>query len=112
MKSNPQVTPLVCNMNVFTKVERENHIQNTNQLFRSVQNIQEIANGYEFIFPNPSGSAPLSNMTEFIHNERLCCPFLKFTLTIDTEPQPISLILTGPEGTQEFLRAEFSEAFE
>ena len=24
---------------------------------------------------------------------------------------PISLILTGPEGTQEFLRAEFSEAF-
>jgi len=112
MKSNPQVTPLVCNMNVFTKVERENHIQNTTQLFRSVQNIQEIENGYEFIFPNPSGSTAFASMAEFIHNERLCCPFLKFTLTIDTEPQPISLILTGPEGTQEFLRAEFNEAFE
>jgi len=99
-------------MNVFTPVERENHIQNTIQLFRSVQNVQEIENGYEFIFPNPGGSAALTRMAEFIHNERLCCPFLKFTLTIDTEPQPISLILTGPEGTQEFLRAEFNEAFE
>ena len=111
MKSNAQTTPLVCNMNVFTPAEHENHIQNTVQLFRSVQNIQEIENGYEFIFSNPSGTDILTRMAEFISNERRCCPFLKFTLTINTDPQPSALTLTGPEGTQEFLRAEFAEAF-
>ena len=96
-------------MNVFTPAERESHIQTTTQLFQSVQDVQEIENGFEFIFPNPSGSEILTSMAEFITNERLCCPFLKFTLTVNTNPQPISLILTGPEGTQEFLRAEFTE---
>jgi hypothetical protein len=111
MKSKTQPMPIVCNMDVFTPLERENHIQMATQLFQSVQNIHEIENGYEFIFSNPSGSVTLTRMAEFISNERLCCPFLKFMVTIETDPQPISLILTGPEGTQEFLRAEFSEAF-
>jgi len=111
MKSSPQTTPFACNMNVFTLTERENHIRTTTQLFQSVQNIQEVENGYEFIFPNLSGSEILTRMAEFISNERLCCPFLKFALTINIDPQPIALILTGPEGTQEFLRAEFNEAF-
>ena len=108
MRFDPQSTPLVCNMNVFTPTERESYIRTTTQLFQSVQNIQEVENGFEFSFPN---SETLARMAEFITNERLCCPFLKFTLTINPDPQPISLILTGPAGTQEFLRAEFSEAF-
>ena len=111
MKSEIQTPPLACNMNVFTPVERENHIQTTTRLFQSMQNVREVANGYEFIFPNSASSEILTRIAEFISNERRCCPFLKFTLTIDTDPQPIALTLTGPEGTQEFLRAEFSEAF-
>jgi len=111
MKSETENIPIVCNMNVFTPAERERHIQTTTQLLQSVQNIREVENGYEFIFPNPGGSGIIARMAEFITNERRCCPFLKFTLTIDTEPQPISLILTGPDGAQEFLRAEFTEAF-
>src|ERR1051325_6246783 len=108
MRLDPQATPLVCNMNVFTAGERENHIRTTTQLFQSVQNIQEVENGFEFIFLN---SETLTRIAEFITNERVCCPFLKFTLTTNPDPQPVSLILSGPEGTQEFLRAEFSEAF-
>jgi len=111
MKSETENIPIVCNLNVFTPAERERHIQTTTQLLQSVQNIREVENGYEFIFPNPGSSEILTKMAEFISNERRCCPFLKFTLTIDTDPQPIALILTGPEGTQEFLRAEFAEAF-
>jgi hypothetical protein len=111
MKSSTHTPPLACNMSVFTPSEREKHIQTTAQLFQSVQNIREVENGYEFIFPNPEGSGILTRMAEFISNERRCCPFLKFTLTIDIAPQPIALTLTGPEGTQEFLREEFSEAF-
>lgn len=102
-------TPLVCNMNVFTPAERENHIQNTLQLYQTVQEIREAPNGFEFTFPN---TTEIVKLAEFISNERLCCPFLEFTLRIEPNEKPISLLLTGPEGTQEFLREEFSEAFE
>ena len=109
MNSKSSDTPLVCNMDVFTPAEREDHIQSTTQLYQSVQSIHAVENGYEFTFPN--GSEMITGLGKFISNERLCCPFLEFTLKITPRNAPISLILTGPEGTQEFLQAEFSEAF-
>jgi hypothetical protein len=111
MKSEAQDIPIVCDMNVFTPVERENHIRTTTQLFQTVQGIREVENGYEFIFPGPNGLESITQFAEFIFNERRCCPFLEFTLKISPKDKPISLLLTGPEGTQEFLREEFSEAF-
>ena len=107
MNSNISDTPLVCNMGVFTPGERENHIQSTTRLYRSVQDIHEVENGHGFIFPNETGI--ITRLGEFISNERRCCPFLGFTLKITSSTAPISLFLTGPEGTQEFLRAEFTE---
>lgn len=101
-------SPLACNMAVFTPAERESHIQNTLQLYQTVQDIHEAENGYEFLFPH---TTEMAKLTEFISNEKLCCPFLEFTLRIVPNEKPISLTLTGPEGTQEFLREEFSEAF-
>jgi hypothetical protein len=112
MKTYVQNTPLVCNMDVFTPAERENHIRTTTQLFQHVQTIHEVENGFEFMFPNFDAAENLTQLAEFIFNERRCCPFLEFTLKITPNDAPISLLLTGPEGTQEFLRAEFSVAFE
>ena len=94
----------------FTPEERESHIQATTQLFQTVQGIHEAGNGYEFIFPN-HGSESITAFAEFISNERRCCPFLEFTLKIPSKNQSISFLLTGPEGTQQFLREEFSEVF-
>lgn len=109
MNSKTSDTPLVCKMDVFTPAEREDHIQSTSQLYQSAQSVYEVENGYEFIFPN--GSEIIIRLGKFISNERRCCPFLEFTLTISSNNAPISLRLTGPEGTQEFLRTEFTEAF-
>ena len=109
MNSKTANTPLVCNIDVFTLTEREDHIRSTTQLYQSVQVIEEVESGYEFIFPNESEI--ITGLGKFISNERLCCPFLEFTLKITSNNAPISLLLTGPEGTQEFLRAEFTEAF-
>jgi hypothetical protein len=88
-------------MGVFSPDQRESHIVTTTKLFESVQSVQEVENGYEFTFP--SDTEFISQIAEFIANERLCCPFLNFT-------EPISLSLTGPIGTQEFLRIEFEGA--
>ncbi len=109
MKSDTPQTPLVCNMDVFTPAERENHIRTTTQLFQSVHAVHEVENGFEFMFPNADESENNTQLAEFIFNERHCCPFLEFTLKILPKDTPISLLLTGPEGTQEFLRAEFTE---
>ena len=101
---------LVCNMNVFTSEQHDSHIENTTQLMQAVQQIQEIENGYQFTF---SGETELiTKIAEFISKERLCCPFLNFTLRVNSSMEPVSLSLAGPKGTQEFLRLEFSGAFQ
>ena len=101
--------PLVCNMGVFTPAERAAHIQTTTELMQAIQEVQEVDNGYALMFPNETALIP--RIAEFISKERLCCPFLKFTLTVDLNRAPISLSLTGPLGTREFLRAEFDGVF-
>ena len=109
MNSTPRQIPLACNMNVFTPVERELHIRTTNKLFQSVQEIREARNGYAFSFPGSSDT--VVSVAEFIARERLCCPFLEFTFKVLPDYEVSTLLLTGPEGTQEFLRSEFSEVF-
>ena len=95
--------PLACNMDVFTPEQREAHIQTTMELIQGVQRVRDVENGYELQFPNEAEF--ISRIAEFISNERLCCPFLEFNLN-----HPVSFSLTGPAGTQEFLRAEFGGA--
>ena len=104
-----QDIPLACNMDVFTAAQRESHIQTTLDLVQALESVHETENGYEFQFPNESEL--IIKIGEFISNERLCCPFLKFTLKIVSNREPVSLALTGPAGTQEFLQAEFEGAF-
>jgi hypothetical protein len=96
-------------MGVFTPAQREAHILTTIQLMRAVQDIHEVEKGYEFTFANEDEL--ISKLAEFVIYERLCCPFLKFTLIVNSN-EAISLTLTGPLGTQEFLREEFSGAFQ
>jgi hypothetical protein len=95
-------------MGVFTPAQREAHVLTTTKLIQAVQRVQDVENGYEFTFP--SESEFISRIAEFISNERLCCPFLDFSLHVFSNQKPIRLTLTGPTGTQEFLRAEFEEA--
>ena len=99
----------MCNMGVFTADQRQAHIQVTTELIQAVRRVQELENGYQFTFPNESEF--ISRIAEFISNERLCCPFLEFTLNVVSNSELLSLSLTGPLGTQEFLLAEFNGAF-
>ena len=104
------IIPLACNMNVFTPNQRDQHVKTTIQLIQGVQTIQEVDHGYLFTFPNEAEY--ISKIAAFISNERLCCPFLVFMMSVSAMHEPISLSLTGPAGTQEFLREEFNGAFQ
>jgi hypothetical protein len=48
----------------------------------------------------PGVIAALGRLIELEHQ---CCPFLRFRLSVDAGGGPVSLELTGPDGTREFL---------
>ena len=52
----------------------------------------------------PSGET-LSKITETVEAERHCCRFLRFAITVEPDEGAITLDLTGPEGTREFVAA-------
>jgi hypothetical protein len=49
----------------------------------------------------------LSEIARTVDNERKCCRFLRFALTVEPDDGPITMDLTGPPGTREFLAAMF-----
>jgi len=66
--------------------------------------------GYRFEFT--ADGETLSLIAEMIDAERRCCRFLRFGLTVEPDAGPISLEITGPPGTQEFLDALLVAAYE
>ena len=50
----------------------------------------------------------LVSLAALIETERACCPFLSCQLIVEPDHGPVSLELTGPAGTREFLEAELS----
>jgi hypothetical protein len=60
-----------------------------------------LANGYRLTFVPVRGL--LETIARVIDAERQCCRFLRFQLVVDQDTAPITLDVTGPEGTREFL---------
>ena len=98
-----ELSPLACVPSAIAPAERAAHFALIRRLFKEeAQERIEMGSGYKFRFPAASFDA----LTHFISNERRCCPFLSFELTVEPADAGLSLKLTGPEGTREFLDAE------
>lgn len=63
-----------------------------------------LPDGYAIRFPADA----LEAVARFVENERKCCPFLTFALTVDANCGPVWLRMTGPAGTQAVLEAELN----
>jgi hypothetical protein len=94
-------TPIACNFMAIAPEVREPHSRNVEQIFASVLNIRELADGYAFRLPLEN--AMLYQTVDFITNERLCCPFFTFTLVVGEELQ---LQLTGSAEVKAFIKQE------
>lgn len=104
-KSLTSESPLFCDLSALDTAQRERHQANTRQLFGSVQQIEELLDGYAFTWPAEAGT--ILHAAEFITLERLCCPFFDFALEIKGKGGPLRLKLTGREGVKQFIQAEF-----
>ena len=61
----------------------------------------EIEHGYRLEFA--ASSETLHAIVEMIDAERQCCRFLRFRLDVEAGERSITLDVTGPAGTPEFL---------
>ena len=72
-------------------------------LLRRVDGYDLTADGVRLRFHAESDT--LEAITHAVDAERVCCRFLRFSITAEPDGGPMTLDLTGPPGTRDFLAA-------
>ena len=67
--------------------------------------VKETENG--FVYQFESSGERIAALTNLVNLEHECCPFLTFRITVEPGDRPVSLEISGPPGTKEFLAALF-----
>jgi hypothetical protein len=71
----------------------------------TVLEVKELADGFAYSF-SAEGNR-FKELADMIDLERQCCPFLQFCVTVAAGNGPLTLEITGPEGTKDFLLSTF-----
>ncbi len=72
--------------------------------FKSAATATEpLANG--FLFRLPGDESSISLLAELMIAERECCRFLRFEMVAEPDLGEVTLRMSGPDGTKEFLQA-------
>ncbi len=87
--------PLACTLSESELVPRAVEVS---ELFKSVQQVNELADGYALCFPGSDTWA--NNLMQFITFERGCCSFFTFALVFEPKQGSIWLHLRGPDGVK------------
>ena len=93
--------PVVCTLGPAALKARQEGLLNA--LLLRAEERRELPDGYHLRFA-PEGDI-LAALAQAVDAERQCCRFLRFQVTVEPDNGSISLDLTGPEGTREFLAA-------
>ena len=105
---NQDQTVIACDPYALTPEQRTRWMAFAPQLYGSFQEIQDLPDGYAFRLPDAPEMLILA--AEDLTMERLCCPFVRYTLEVEPNKGPFWLRMTGGEGVKEFLRMSFEAA--
>ena len=107
MSCTNAVPELACLPAAIPTAERKAHFALARELVeeRAAERVA-LPNGFGIRFPPDA----LEAVARFVANERKCCPFLSFELTLEPDAGPLWLRMTGPEGTRAALDAELNLA--
>jgi hypothetical protein len=97
-QNEPLITdeaPLACSLSESELTTRSVEVS---ELFKGVQQVDELADGYALSFPGSDTWA--NNLLQFITFERACCPFFTFALVFEQQQGSIWLRVRGPEGVK------------
>jgi len=93
--------PIVCTLTPDAlRARREGLLA---ELLRQSTDHELLAEGLRLRFA-PSGHT-LASIARAVEAEQRCCRFLRFTITVEPDAGPLTLDLTGPQGTREFVAA-------
>jgi hypothetical protein len=102
------VSPLACNALALSPEVRKRHFEEVGPaLLKLKKGTRELSDGYEFELPADKTTWQL--LSEWVIDERLCCPFLDIDVRFTREGGPLWLRLTGRPGTKEFIKEDFPE---
>jgi hypothetical protein len=100
---------IACNLRAIDPADLDAHVALAQDVFSpsTVLEIREVAKGYAFRLPLET--AMLQKTSDFIANERLCCPFFTFTLVVG---DALWLELSGSDEVKEYIKANLVQAVE
>ena len=97
----PDDNPVAC---CLSDAELRQHEATLLAQFKSALTAEEeIPDGYAFRIPGEKRWLAL--IADLIIAERECCPCLTFELTAEPKMGALTIRITGPEGTKEFLES-------
>ena len=96
--------PIACTLSPEAQTARRQGL--LAELLRRTESHEELENGYRLSFA--ATDETLATLMAAVTAERRCCEFLRFRITVEPGSGPMTLELTGPRGTREFLSALFA----
>ena len=103
MKVVTSALPVACTLSPAALATRRQGL--LAELLRHADTHDELNRGHRFSFAASDETVALIAKT--VAAERHCCSFLRFQITVEAGGGPLTLEITGPEGTREFLAAIF-----
>jgi hypothetical protein len=97
----PDDNPVACCLSDAELCQREATL--LAQFKSALTATDELADGYAFRIPGEK--MRLALVADLMIAERECCPFLTFQLTAEPKMGALTIRITGPEGTKEFLKS-------
>lgn len=95
---------IACDLGAIAPGEREDHLTNAEAVLSGVEEIRETGDGYAFRLP--AEPDVLARVVRFIAYERRCCPFFRFSLTVEPTQADAWLELSGGSGVRAYLRTD------
>lgn len=89
---------IVCNFGAIEPAKRDAHAALAEEIFTLALEIRELEDGYGFRLPLEN----ISKVSEWIMNERLCCPFFTFTMIVG---EALWLHLTGTAEVKAYIHS-------
>ena len=103
--SDPADLPIACTLSSRELRERTGEL--LPGLVRVAQDSEELPDGRRYRFA--AATDTLLAIMRVMENERQCCRFFRFRLTIEPDLGPFWLEVTGPPGVKEFLSELLTE---
>jgi hypothetical protein len=100
--TSPTTPVLACTPGAIPRHLRQRWMTTGKQVYAAIEEVQELADG--FACRLPMDTETLGKLTDYVSLDRLCCPFVHWTIEIEPNGGPLWLTMKGGDGVKALLR--------